>query len=240
MKHLFILLILPVFLAAQEETVYLSLPSCVSAVQENPDAAKKAFASLSFPQNEFIVRLESEIRREVRKSNDPAARECLRRRETQYLAAKTVWLYSQANANPEIGRVLLRLVGLTDTLPFRANDDLFDLLQPALWKGDARLKAQALRSRPELKLRENAVLRLQIEIQFDMANALFDQASDNPEKRLLPLIELLLTASEPFPSLYPPEPELTEREPLPELIPTAFPVQDLFLNLFRAVDWSAY
>ena len=231
-------LFLLVFAVCAQE-VWLSLPASIDAALENPDRAEELLAAVTHPSDPLIERLEQDIRADLRERN---ADEALAALDDLKLVAKVRLLYSRAADDPASARLLLRLNGLSEELPVHFRDSVEDSLQPLLWYSNANLRSLAFRRRPDLRLEKNSTIRLAFQIQFDLANHLFDRLpSDSPE-RLPQLIELAYLCGwvpEPVPLPPSPSPLAGTEEPVCEHEDTPL-IFNLFMHTFKLIDWSAY
>ena len=222
--------------------VYLSLPACVSAALENPERAEKLFSADSRPRSRFLYQLEKEIEKEVRTvAGRKEAEEALRLRKQQNLISKIEYLYLKANDDPRLMNAFLKLNGLAEDLPARADDNVCEILSSRLWMPDPVLVARTLRQRPEARLRNSSVIKLLIRIQLDLALALCETTPDTPAAKAAALIELSNIAALPPPEIdcgKAPEPIAGNAEPIYRQ--TSFPILDLYTDLFHLTDWSPF
>ena len=222
--------------------VYLSLPACVSAALENPERAEKLFSADSRPRNLFLYQLEKEIEKEVRSvANRKEAENVLRLRKQQNLISKIEYLYLKANDDPRLMNAFLKLNGLTENLPARADDNVCEILSSRLWMPDPVLVTRTLRQRPEVRLPNSSVIKLLIRIQLELALALCETAPDTPAAKAAALIELSNIAALPPPEIdcgKAPERITGNAEPI--YLKTSFPILDLYTDLFHLTDWSPF
>ena len=221
--------------------VLISLPACVTAVMEDPQRAERLFLAYPYPRHAFLLQLEKEIEKELKAIGGARMNELLQLRRLQNLVSKVEYLYPKVNSNAQLRKAFLRLNGLADDLPARADDNVYEILDAQLWMPDAVLKRRALRQRPETRIAGSNVIRLLIQIQLDLAAALFAASADQPEMRTAALIELANIAGTP-----PPEidcgraPSSIPGNAAPVYQETSFPILDLYTDLFRLTDWSPF
>ncbi len=220
--------------------VYLSLPACVSAVLENPERTEELFRTNSYPRNLILYQLEKEIEKELKAVGNATAAEAIRLRKQQNLVSKVEFLYLKANSEPSVMRALLKLNGLAEDLPARADDNVYEILFSRLWMPDQALESNAIRRRPETRVR-NRIIEFLIRIQLNLALALCESSSNTIEAKTAALIELSNIAAIP-----PPEidcgnirtPVAGKSEPVYQK--TSFPILDLYSDLFHVTDWSPF
>lgn len=221
--------------------ILLSLPACISAVLERPDEAEKLFQPYSYPRNPVLDRLEKEIEKELKAAGEKQTAELRRRRKIQHLISKIEYFYMKANSDPQLMKLFLSLNGLAGDLPARADDNVYELLESRLWAPDPVLKAGAMRRRPETWIRNNNIIRLLIQIQLDMANALYEASGNDPFRKAVAVIEIANIAALPPPEIAYGKPlDLIAGNAAPVYLETSFPILDLYTGLFRLTDWSAY